>query len=84
MRVARVNQETNNHGYKIIEGADTVFVNDLPLALQGSAHARGATVVAGSLTVFAEGRQVAREADSFSDGTNIGPGSSDVFVNDPN
>jgi len=65
---------------KLVEGAQTVLVNNHPMALIGSANAKGATVVRGSTTVEAEYRQTARVGDAMSDGGNITTGSLNVFA----
>ena len=82
MKAARVNIDRAG-GHVIVEGADTVFVNNQPLALEGSANAVGVVVVGGSTTVVVENRKVARKSDSLSNGKNITEGSLDTFV-DPN
>lgn len=80
--VSRVDQDTSND-QKIVEGCLTVFVNGLPMAVQGSVTAGGVNVVAGSTKVSAENRQVAREGDSMSDGNTIAQGSGDVWCEEP-
>jgi uncharacterized protein (TIGR02594 family) len=65
---------------KLVEGAQSVLVNDHPMVLIGSANAAGATVVRGSTTVDAENRQIARVGDAMSNGTNITTGSLNVFA----
>lgn len=82
MKSARVNIDRAG-GHVLVAGAGTVFVNNQPLALEGSANAAGAVVVAGSNTVVAENRRVARKSDALSNGSNITEGSLDTFV-DPN
>jgi len=65
---------------KLVEGAQSVLVNNHPMVLIGSANAKGATVVRGSTTVSAENRQIARVGDAMSDGSNITTGSLNVFA----
>jgi uncharacterized protein (TIGR02594 family) len=65
---------------KLVEGAQTVLVNDHPMVLIGSANAAGATVVRGSTVIEAENRQIARVGDAMSDGNNITTGSLNVFA----
>jgi hypothetical protein len=65
---------------KLVEGAQSVLVNDHPMVLIGSANAAGATVVRGSTVIEAENRQIARVGDSMSDGSNITTGSLNVFA----
>jgi len=65
---------------KLVEGAQSVLVNNRPAVLIGSANAKGATVIRGSTTVSAENRQLARVGDAMSNGTNITTGSPNVFA----
>jgi uncharacterized protein (TIGR02594 family) len=65
---------------KLVEGAQSVLVNDHPMVLIGSANAKGATVVRGSTVIEAEYRQIARVGDAMSDGNNITTGSLNVFA----
>ncbi len=83
MKAARVEQDVAS-GTQLIEGATTVFVNNRPLALEGSVNASGVAVVGGSNTVTAQNRKVARKSDAMSDGGNITEGSLDVFVDPVN
>lgn len=82
MKSARVNIDRAG-GHVLVSGAGTVYVNNQPLALEGSINAVGAAVVGGSTTVYAENRKVARKSDTLSNGKNITEGSLDTFV-DPN
>jgi uncharacterized protein (TIGR02594 family) len=77
--VARQNVDVAG-GQKLVEGAQSVLVNNQPMVLVGSANAKGATVVRGSTTVTAENRQIARAGDAMSNGTNITTGSSNVIA----
>ena len=65
---------------KLVEGAQSVLVNNHPMVLVGSANAVGATVVRGSTVIEAENRQIARVGDAMSDGNNITTGSLNVFA----
>ena len=65
---------------KLVEGAQSVLVNDHPMVLIGSANSTGATVTRGSTSVDAENRQIARVGDAMSDGGNVTTGSLNVFA----
>jgi uncharacterized Zn-binding protein involved in type VI secretion len=62
-------------------GANSVIVNDMPIATRGvTTISSGAVVVSGSTTVIAEDQLVARQGDALSNGRAISSSSNDVFV----
>ena len=83
--------DTNAPGGAIMRGADTVFVNNIPVGLHvsqitphapwGKPHTphKAASTTEGSPTVFAEGVPILRIGSSVTCGHPIVQGSDDVF-----
>lgn len=66
----------------IITGAETVIINDLPMARVGDTTACGATIISGVTTVYGENMLAAHVGSITSHGGVITTGSPNVFVDD--
>jgi uncharacterized Zn-binding protein involved in type VI secretion len=67
----------------LVNGANTVFVNNKTACFEGSRTASGSVVIAGDTTVFVENKQLARMGDDTTK-TPIKSGSTTVFADDNN
>jgi uncharacterized Zn-binding protein involved in type VI secretion len=78
--VARVN--VDNADAILVSGANTVFVNGRPAAIESSITQTGNAVIEGATTVYAEGKPLARQGDATSRGIPINSGATDVSAAD--
>ena len=67
-------------GAAIVNGANSVTANGIPVATLGSVVANGSTIANGSSTVFVEGKPLARFGDVTTKGNTIANGSLDVVA----
>jgi len=76
--VARVNVDVA--GTLIVSGANSVFVNNSPIAVEGSGTIKDGVITTSLTTVFAENNHVAAIGAVAASGSAVSSGSRNVFA----